>query len=94
MECPNCKHALQINRTVMAQESITLNFSWEGSLVEAATVAGMIGNTAKLLKESAKSVGIPSDVFIESIDWKEKAVSIHFFVIPRIKASRSGVGRE
>jgi len=83
MECPNCKHPLQVNRTVMAQESITLNLSWEGSLVEAATISGMIGNTSALLEKSAKSVGIPSDVFVESIDWKDKAIAIHFLVIPR-----------
>ena len=83
MECPHCKESLGLTKQVMKQELVGLKLTWEGSLVEAKTIGGMIENTRKLLAAAAKEVGIPSDIFMHSIEWQEQGATFNFLVVPR-----------
>lgn len=87
MKCPGCDLPLSLSRVVMDQELVTFSMEWEGAMVEAKTIGGVIAQTGKLLAAAAKETGIPSDVYMHSIEWAEKSAKFHFLVIPRNPAS-------
>ena len=83
MECPHCHEPLQMTKTAMKQELMAMRISWEGALVEASTVGGLIENTRKLLASGARDVGFPSDIFMHSIEWGDKTATFNFLVVPK-----------
>lgn len=94
MKCPCCETPLSLNTVAMDKELVSLHLEWEGAMVEARTIGGVVENTRKLLAASAKEVGIPSDIFMRSIEWGDKQATFHFLVIPRTATPASGGPRE
>lgn len=83
MKCPNCETPLSMTVSAMEQELVSMRIEWEGALVEASTIGGLIENTRKLLACGAKDVGIPSNIFMHSIEWGDKMATFRFLVVPK-----------
>lgn len=93
-KCPHCDKPFSITPRTLEQETVTMHITWEGAMIEAKTIGGVIENTRKLLVAVAKDAGMSAYIGMSGIEFGDGEAKLHFAVIDKAKRGRpdGGVG--
>lgn len=81
MNCPECGKEVRLMAEELKTERISMTIKYEGDLLEAKTVGGIITNVDKLLKEVSKSHNRRIYVGFGGFEQKEKELTVHLLVM-------------
>lgn len=80
--CPHCTKEFSLSPTILDKETFTMRITWEGEMIEAKTVGGLIENTRKLLLSVAKDAGMKKPwIGLAGIDFGCKEATFHFTIL-------------
>ncbi len=91
--CPQCSHEFSgsLVAKVSDEEHLTLEMTKrDGEMFDAATISGVIEDTAKALKLTAKSLGSDVTVFVSNVVFAERKASISFVIALNQGKKRKG----
>jgi len=89
-KCPHCDKGFTLSPHVLDKETLSLHMTWEGEMIEARTIGGMIENTRKLLAEVAKQSGMKKPyIAMAGIDFGEREATFHFTLLEEREARKA-----
>lgn len=91
--CPHCTKEFSLSPKILDKETLTMRITWEGEMIEAKTVGGVIENTRKLLLSVAKEAGMKKPyVGMSGIDFGVKEAAFHFAIFDAGRAQPQNGG--
>jgi len=90
INCHSCgqENHFDMVANVPDEQVVTITIDREGDFMAAKAVSGVIENTANLLESVADDLGFKACVFIKSIAYEERRISVSFLVA-RVKQQES-----
>lgn len=95
IKCPSCEHGFNVELKALVPESQRLVMELTKGdgceFFDAKTISGVIAETAKLLRATAREVGYPVEVFVSEMGVDPAKARIEFLIVrPEVKPVKAG----